>query len=357
MRFGDSTSSAQPTKSPSSFILAKSLSRSLSDRVFESGKRVGREGELLVLPVPASPRPCTCPGIRSPGVHLGLTCHFQGLQICQAGQGAITDGVDHGAWESGGATSEPVKAAIPVPSSPLFSVPSPMARPFPVAPPSPGPVQSRLRFEGNLHPPEPAPPPRRPRGRTQHRAPARLIDTQGAGLFAAHRGHRRVQAAAARIVPLQLAEIHVASAAETRSAGAGLGARFPRAPQRRSLPTNRRRTRPAADVGAQQTPLPRSSLEIVVPEADGQAPLLGNRVGGVAFRAPPRGLCSPARWGWWEERKIKRRLRRALQDPAYSGPRRSNTTLLPEYGSPHHGVPVAHVHSGPATAHSLSPLD
>lgn len=38
MRFGDSTSSAQPTKFLSSSIFAKSLSRSLSDRVFESGK-------------------------------------------------------------------------------------------------------------------------------------------------------------------------------------------------------------------------------------------------------------------------------------------------------------------------------
>lgn len=50
MRFGDSTSNAQPTKSLSFSIFTKSLSRSLSDRVFESGRRVGREGVRLVLP-------------------------------------------------------------------------------------------------------------------------------------------------------------------------------------------------------------------------------------------------------------------------------------------------------------------
>lgn len=109
MRFGDSTSSAQPTKSPSSSIFAKSLSRSLSDRVFESGRRVGREGEGLVPPVPAFPLQSapTRANAQEPLPRRTplLTCHFQGLQILQAGQGTIADSIDHGAWGRGSPVS------------------------------------------------------------------------------------------------------------------------------------------------------------------------------------------------------------------------------------------------------------
>lgn len=169
--------------------------------------------QLLLSPV------CTCPctylGIPSPGVHLGLTCHFQGLQICQARQRAITDGVHHGAWKSGGPASEPVKSIIPVPSSLLFPVPSPMPWPSPLLslPHPTGAIW--LPFPCNLHPPYHTPSKPRPWGRTQHRAPACFIDAQDARLLAAHGGYRRVQATAARIVSLQLAEIHAAFTATT----------------------------------------------------------------------------------------------------------------------------------------------
>lgn len=74
--------------------------------------------------------------------------------------------------------------------------------------PTPVPVQ--------LAPSLPRPSPSQVLGaRTQHGAPARFIDTQGAGLLAAHRRHRGAQATAACIVPLQLAEVHAASAAAT----------------------------------------------------------------------------------------------------------------------------------------------
>lgn len=58
IRFGDRTSKAQPTKSPSSSIFAKSLSRSFSVKVFESEKKVE---EKVVLSVRAFP--CLSPAL------------------------------------------------------------------------------------------------------------------------------------------------------------------------------------------------------------------------------------------------------------------------------------------------------
>lgn len=109
--------------------------------------------------------------------------------------------------------------------------------------PTLNPVQSRPLFLGNLHPPYHVLPPPRPWRRTQHRAPARFIDAQGAGCLATHSGHRRVQATAARIVSIQLAEIHATSAAATSHRNEvcrrSLGARFFVNPSVAPLPANR----------------------------------------------------------------------------------------------------------------------
>lgn len=163
--------------------------------------------------------PLNMPRNRLPRSTPGLTCHFQGLQICQAGQGAIADGVDHGAWGRGGPNSEPVKATISIPSSPLFfSVPSPMPSPSPLSPPPPPPrvrcnpsscsSATCIHFITPLpHPalgahPAPGPGP-------LHRRPGRRAPC------GTQKVYRRVQATAARIVSLQLAEIHAAAAAAT----------------------------------------------------------------------------------------------------------------------------------------------
>lgn len=98
-------SKAHPTKSPSSSIFAKSLSRSFSVKVFESEKLKKKKGggEQLAgsfsscFPPPSHLRLCTYPGTPNAEIQHRLTCHFQAFKICQAGQRAVTDGVDHGA--------------------------------------------------------------------------------------------------------------------------------------------------------------------------------------------------------------------------------------------------------------------
>lgn len=178
--------------------------------------------------------PLNMPRNRLPRSTPGLTCHLQGLQICQAGQGAIADGVDHGAWGSGGPNSEPVKAAISIPSSPLFfSVPSPMPSPLPLSPPPPPPpsaVQSQLLFQCNLHPPYHAPPPPGPGGApstgprpasSTPRTQGSLRHTEGTGEF---RRQRPVLSLSS-----SLRSMPQPPAAGTKSARKGLCALFPRA--------------------------------------------------------------------------------------------------------------------------------
>lgn len=132
----------------------------------------------------------------SPDAHLGLTCHFQGLQICQAGLGTITDGIDHGTW--GGGRSgfwEQGTTPVPSPRPSLVCVVFPRSLPFP-----------RL----DLLSTHPCIPPRS-REPTQYGAPAGFIHAQDTGLFATHGGHGRAQATAPGIVLFQLAEVHTAA--------------------------------------------------------------------------------------------------------------------------------------------------
>lgn len=140
------------------------------------------------------------------------------------------------------------------------------------------PVQSRLPFQCNLHPPYHVPPPPQPWGHTQHRAPACFIDAQDARLLAAHCGHRRVQAAAARIVSLQLSEIHAASAATTRR-----GNRVCRRWSRRAFSAGSSVVGP--DQSARRT-RPQPSRRRDVCAADADAAAVG-RAGNCSSQGPP----------------------------------------------------------------------
>lgn len=116
IRFGDRMSKAQPTKSPpSSSIFAKSRSRSFSVKVFESEKKVKKKGAggSFHSCFPLCISPALLHIYRNPecSIQHRLTCHFQGLQICQAGQGAVTDCVDHGTL--GGGKLRVLRAGFP----------------------------------------------------------------------------------------------------------------------------------------------------------------------------------------------------------------------------------------------------
>lgn len=185
-------SKAQPTKSPpSSSIFAKSRSRSFSVKVFESEKKVKEKGAggsfHSCFPLCISPALLHIYGNPECSIQLRLTCHFQGLQVCQAGQWAVTDGVDHGTL--GGGKLRVLRAGFPPASTykPCSIITTAQGHPT-IASGFPRPCMNPIAVPLKTAPLSPSP---RPWGRTKHRASARFIHAQDARLLEAHSRDRR----------------------------------------------------------------------------------------------------------------------------------------------------------------------